>query len=558
MKLLNKKEKNRETIFWIFRRTKRYLPLVALLSFIAIIDALIFVALALVSKRIIDVATGATDGSVIATGILIFVIIFAHILFMALQSLLNSYTNYKLHISIRKYLFEKISQKKYSYISKYHSGDLLNRITSDTDVIVGSTVNIIPSIASMVAKILGGISALLILDKRIAIIALVLGLMIPAIGRILNSKYKTLHKKSQQTEGEVRSFMQECFENLVVVKSFASEAPFLKKLSQLMKKNFVVKMKRTLISVATHVSMYSFFTVGYYVIMVWGAGQISSGAITYGTLMAFLQLITQLRAPLQNVSAILPQYYSAVASGERLIELENCESDIPPVNDKELSEIKSKFTGLQANNITFAYDSEEILKNCSFTAEKGKITAITGESGSGKSTIFRIILGLYEPQEGGITVNGDIKLDTSLRGLFAYVPQGNMVLSGTIRENLTLCNENVSEEELVRATKTAEIYDIITALPDGFDTVLSERGGGLSEGQIQRISLARALLTDAPVLLLDEATSALDEATETRVLSNIRDLNGKTVLFVTHRNTSLKVCDKIIRVENKKFITIKE
>ena len=558
MKLLNKKEKNRETIFWIFRRTKRYLPLVALLSFIAIIDALIFVALALVSKRIIDVATGATDGSVIATGTLIFVIIFAHILFMALQSLLNSYTNYKLHISIRKYLFEKISQKKYSYISKYHSGDLLNRITSDTDVIVGSTVNIIPSIASMVAKILGGISALLILDKRIAIIALVLGLMIPAIGRILNSKYKTLHKKSQQTEGEVRSFMQECFENLVVVKSFASEAPFLKKLSQLMKKNFVVKMKRTLISVATHVSMYSFFTVGYYVIMVWGAGQISSGAITYGTLMAFLQLITQLRAPLQNVSAILPQYYSAVASGERLIELENCESDIPPVNDKELSEIKSKFTGLQANNITFAYDSEEILKNCSFTAEKGKITAITGESGSGKSTIFRIILGLYEPQEGGITVNGDIKLDTSLRGLFAYVPQGNMVLSGTIRENLTLCNENVSEEELVRVTKTAEIYDIITALPDGFDTVLSERGGGLSEGQIQRISLARALLTDAPVLLLDEATSALDEATETRVLSNIRDLNGKTVLFVTHRNTSLKVCDKIIRVENKKFITIKE
>ena len=173
-----------------------------------------------------------------------------------------------------------------------------------------------------------------------------------------------------------------------------------------------------------------------------------------------------------------------------------------------------------------------------------------------KSTLFKVILGLYTPQKGSITVNGDIKADASVRGLFSYVPQGNMVLSGTVRDNITLCNPNISEERLAEAAKAAEIYDYIMSLPDGFDTVLSERGAGLSEGQIQRISIARALLVDAPMLLLDEATSALDEQTETAVLANIKKMTGKTVLFITHRNTSLKVCDTIVHVSNGKFTDI--
>lgn len=272
----------------------------------------------------------------------------------------------------------------------------------------------------------------------------------------------------------------------------------------------------------------------------------------------FYQITSQLRAPLQNVSGIMPQYYSALASAERLMETEEGEYDLPAVEQDKLDEISRNFRRIDVKNVTFGYNDELILKNCNFTAEKGKITAITGESGSGKSTIFKIILGLYDQQDGEITINGDIKLDTSLRGLFAYVPQGNMVLSGTIRENITLCHENVSEEDIIKAAKAADIYDLIMSLPDGFDTVVSERGGGLSEGQIQRISIARALLTDAPVLLLDEATSALDESTETTVLKNIREMHEKTILFVTHRNTSLKVCDKIIHVENKDFNVIKD
>lgn len=558
MESLNKKENNSQTLKWIYKRTKKFLPSVLLISVISALDALTFVALALISKDVLDVATGSGKGSVAGHGMLLFGVIFAQIVLTAAQSLLNSYTNAKLTMSMRNYLFSLVCKKKYSYISAYHSGDFLNRFTSDADVVVNSVVSIIPNIASMAAKIIGGISALIVLDARIALIILVLGISVPALGRMINRKYKALHKKSQQTEGKTRSFMQECFENIVVMKTFVSEAPFTKKLNQLMHENYRIKMKRTGVSVATHISLYSFFTVGYYTILIWGAGMISQGFITYGTLTAFLQLVSQLRAPLQNVSGIMPQYYSALASAERLMEIEKGQDDKAPVSADKLEKIKNSFSGLEVKGITFAYKDELILENCSFEAEKGKITAITGESGSGKSTIFRIILGLYEPQSGEITVNGDIPLDTSLRGLFAYVPQGNMVLSGTIRENITLCNENVSEEDLIKAAKAADIYDLISSMPQGFDTVISERGGGLSEGQIQRISIARALLTDAPVLLLDEATSALDEATETKVLSNIKELNGKTVLFVTHRNTSLKVCDKIIRVEDKKFGVIKE
>ena len=561
MGLLNKKEKkssDKKTLIWIFKRTKRYLPMVGVISVLAAVDSLTFVALALISKNILDVATGNLDSSILKQGIYLFTIIAIQISTLVIRSLLNTYTQSKMIISIRKYLFSLVCKRKYSEITEYHSGDLLNRFTSDAEVVVSGVTGIIPSVVAMAAKIIGGLSALIVLDARIAIIILVLGVSVPAIGRMINKKYKKLHKDVQRTEGKTRAFMQECFENIVVVKTFVSETPFLKRFSDYMRENFAIKMKRAKISVATNFGLYAFFTVGYYTVLVWGAGQIAGGAITYGTLMAFLQLVSQLRAPLQNVSGIMPQYYSALASAERLMETEEGNNDLPPVSEDKLDNIKNNFNSIQINDITFAYKDEVILNKCNFTAERGKITAITGESGSGKSTIFKIILGLYDPQNGNITINDDIILDTSMRGLFAYVPQGNMVLSGTIRENITLCNPDISEEELIKAAKSADIYDLISSLPEGFDTVVSERGGGLSEGQIQRISIARALLTDAPVLLLDEATSALDETTETTVLQNIKELSGKTILFVTHRNTSLKVCDKIIHVEDKKFQVIKE
>lgn len=555
---MNKKENNTKAVLWIYLRSKKYLPLIFIMSGIAAVDSLSYVALALISKNILDTATSSVNGSFLTSSLLLFIVIAVQIVLLFAHNLLSTYTNAKLTISIRNYLFSLVSRKKYSKISNYHSGDLLNRFTSDTNVVVNGIVSMVPSITSMVARIIGGVSALIVLNWQIAIIILVLGVLVPAVGRMINKRYKALHKKCQETEGEARSFLQECIENIVVIKTFVSEAPFSAKLEKIMNQNYKYKIKRAKISTVINLSLYYFFTIGYYCILIWGANKIAGGFITYGTLMAFLQLISQLRAPLQNISGIMPRYYSTIASAERLMEIETGEDDLPPVDKDKLEKIASEFSGLRVDDITFAYNKETVLENCSFEAEKGKITAITGESGSGKSTIFKLILGLYRLEKGAITVNDGIKLDTSLRGLFAYVPQSNMVLSGTIRESITLCNDNVSEEDIIKAAKAAEIYDLIKSMPDGFDTVISERGGGLSEGQAQRISIARALLTQAPILLLDEATSALDEKTETKVLANIKAMNDKTVLFVTHRNTSLKVCDKIIHINTKKISTIKE
>ena len=547
---MRNKENNGRALKWIYCRIRRYIPLTAAVSVVSALSALSFVALALITKRVMDIATGDTSGSLLKSGILLFAVIAIQVLLSAAQSILNAYSNGKQTIAFRNYLFGVLCRKKYADISAYHSGDILNRFTSDIDTVVTSSVNIIPNVVSIATKIVAGIGTMLFMNPYIAAAVLLCGVTFPAIGRAINKRYKYMHKECQRTEGRTRAFLQECFENIVVIKTFISEAPFIKKLDSYMDDNFRLKIKRTSISVMANISLYALFTAGYYAVLLWGAGGLSGGTLTYGTLMAFLQLISQLRAPLQNVSGILPQYYSALASAERLMELEGAADEPFPAAAERLEKIKEDFRTLEIKNLFFGYAGESVLRDFSLCAKRGNITAITGESGSGKSTLFKLILGLYEPQSGSITVNGEIPLDASLRGLFAYVPQGNMVLSGTVRENITMNNRTVNDEQIEWAARAAEIYDYITSLPDGFETRLAERGAGLSEGQIQRISIARALLTNAPILLLDEATSALDEETETRVLANIKSMTDKTVLFITHRNTSLKVCDRIVHVES--------
>ena len=552
---MNNKKTNRTALLWIAARSKKFVPSIILLTLISIVSSLSYVFLALASKNILDIATKTVSGSILHSALFLFAVVIMQILLSAASSALKVRISSKLTIHIRNYLFSSITKQEYSRISSFHSGDILNRLTSDTNSVVSAVVGIIPSSASTVAKIIGGAATLLLLNWKFTIIALFLGVMFPAVGRMANKRYKHLHKECQRTEGETRSFLQECFENIIVIKSFISELPFLKKLNRSMMTHYRLKMKRNNISILTHIGLYSFFTIGYYLVLIWGASSIAAGTMTYGTLMAFLQLISNLRSPLQNVSGIIPQYYSALASAERIIELEQGETEAPA--SKKIEGLKKRFKNIEIDNVSFSYDNEKTLKNCSFTIEKGKITALTGKSGCGKSTLFKLLLGLYEPDEGSIKIDGKTKIDCTTRGMFAFVPQGNLILSGTIRENITLCDETVDEKKIINAAKMAEIYDFIMEQPLGFDTPLAERGAGLSEGQIQRIAIARALLYDAPILLLDESTSALDEATESRLLANIKAIPGKTVVFITHRKRSLDVCDRVIRADGKKFVEVK-
>jgi len=545
------------TLNWIIERIKKFIPSIALIALLNSAVSFSAVALALISKSVIDAATGQAEHSISQYAVILFTVLTVEILAHGLSSIINTKTHGKITMSMRNYLFSKLVRKKYANITEHHTGDLLNRFTSDVEVIVNTALTLIPSVFSMATKLISAIAAMIYLSPVITLIVVVLGFTVPFLGRFISKKYKYMHKIVQETEGQARSFLQESFANIVVIKTFISEMPILKKLNEYMDKNYRIKVKRSYISTAISLSLIVFFNFGYYAVLIWGAGAISKNVITYGTLTAFLQLITQVRGPLQNMSGIVPQYYSALASAERLIDIENIEAEPETADSEKLSEIKDKFKKVSIKNLAFSYDDEVILKNCTFEFIRGRITAVTGESGSGKSTLFKILLGLYEPLGGEVTFNDDIPVNSSTRGMFAYVPQGNMILSGTIRENITLCNPDVSEEEIIRACKTAAIYDFIMTLPDGFDTVLSERGAGLSEGQVQRLSIARALLFDAPILLFDEATSALDEETETALLSNIKQLPDKTVLFITHRNTSISVCDDIIHVKDKIFTKIK-
>lgn len=538
------KQQNTKVLSWIYKSYKKYLPKIAIISFSSVAISLLYIALAFLSRNVLDTASSEKNETLTYYITAFFLVILLQVVFSAILSLLKTSVLGKYTITLREKLFLALNSKKYSNIKKYHSGDILNRFTTDVDVVVTNTVSLIPDLCSILSKIIGGAIALFLLEWRIAILVLLFGIILPAIGRVISKKYKYLHKEYTRTEGVTRSFLQECFENSIILKTFKSEEPFKNRLKQYMNDNYHFRFKRAILSVFTNISIYSFFTLGYYAVLIWGAIEIKNGNISFGVLIAFLQLIAQLRAPLQNISGILPRYYAAIASAERLIELEQLETE-----DTTLTQEIPHFENITGENITFGYGDKPILKDFNFKIEKGSMTAIVGTSGIGKSTLFKIILGLYNAENGSIKINNEINANASTRNLFAFVPQGNMILSGSIRDNLTLCNPDIPLSDVIKACKTAKIHDYIASLENGYDTLLTERGGGLSEGQIQRLAIARALLADTPVILLDEATSALDKDTELSLLTNIKELKDKTVLLVTHRKTSIDFCDNIIEIK---------
>ncbi len=375
--------------------------------------------------------------------------------------------------------------------------------------------------------------------------------------KVYSKHFKYLHKSLQNANGVVRSFIQEAIENIVVIKSFANNDLVASRLKAKQLDALKLMYKKQTISNIADTGVYILFTGGYYVALIWGALKISAGSITFGTLTAFLQIIEQIKSPMRNMSGLVPAFYSMIASSERLIELENIEDEPKSIQSLSTNELYSSMNSINFENITFAYKDDVILSNASIIINKGEIVAITGPSGIGKSTMMKLILALVQPQNGKLYIsnsNGKIPIDASLRKLYAYVPQGNMILSGNIRENIGFCKPNATDDEIINSAKLAMIWDFINTLPDGLDTVIGERGIGLSEGQIQRIAIARAFLCDAPILLLDEATSALDEYNETELIKNIRGFKNKTCIIISHRNKTIEMCDRVVYFENKRLL----
>ncbi len=544
----------------MLKKSKSQQGLIFVLALLNIIVSASYVLPALLSKELINIAVGAksfesVQGDIIKYGLFLLCVIVTQIILAILASHLSAMISGRLEMELRKSFFDNITQKNFSDITKKHSGEILNRFTSDIDIVVQGITGFLPRTLSMATKIIAGLLVIASFSKKFALLIIAVGLAMLLIAAFFKTFYKKLHKKVQSASGTMRGFVQECTENLIVVKSFSNRKLLLVKLMEYMRKIYKLKMFRNFVSNFAGGGVTFIFTLGYYGTLCYCCFLLADGKMDYGTLMAFLQIISQIRSPFVNASGLVTQFYSAQASAERLMEFEYL-ADEETDDNFETEKVYNAMQSIKAENLSFKYGKNNVIENSNFEIKKGTMTAITGLSGTGKSTLFKLLLGLYKTSGGNLCFkleNGDVDISSKTRQMFAYVPQGNLLISGTVAENIKFAKENISDEEMYSAAKTACIYDFIKTLPDGFNTYISERGAGLSEGQIQRISVARALCSNAPILLLDECTSALDSETEEQMLQNIASLKTKTVLFISHKNAALSVCDSHIDISNKTF-----
>ncbi len=561
------KKENSEGLRWIVKNCKRDIPYVVLISVFYIILALVNTVVALFSKYAIDAAQRAAGAEgalrekyihdIIMWGVIILIVISARLVIRVLASAIGIKVTAKLTMRFRTKLFYGILNKKYEKINQIHSGELINRLTSDISIVTDGVVGIIPNLLYYITQFLGAFVVLVVIAPKFTILFLIAGIIISIITLLLRSKFKGLHKEVQSTEGVVRSFFQEAIESMLVVKTFGAEETFREKGDDYQEINYWAKMKRRKVSIMANAGFSFVFNAGYLAALVWAAIKVAMGALTYGTLTAMLQLITQIQAPFVNITKVVPDYYAIIASAERIIEIEKIENEDKDIEDINATSFYKDFDRAEFKDIKFNYGRESVLEEGNAEFNKGDFVAIRGISGIGKSTLMKMLLGVFKPNEGTIKLykkNGEnVDASPSTRSLFSYVPQGNYLFSGTLRENIKLINPYATDEDIHKAMEISDIADFVEGLPDGLDTVLGEKGTGVSEGQAQRLAIARAIISDAPILLLDEATSALDAMTEKRVLDNIKSLHSKTVIIITHKYAALEVCNKEFMIDNKQL-----
>lgn len=463
----------------------------------------------------------------------------------------------KLEWRLKEYMLKVSMKKDYSSITSYHTGELQNRMFNDVTVISDGFTTILPNLIFFVVKLACAFGYLVVIDKIFALVFFVGGVLVFLCTLTFRGTLKKLHKEVQATEGKTRSFIQEAVTSLLVVKAFSAEEKIAEKADELQAVNYKAKMKRRFFGIAANAGINFVFNLGYVFALAFGAYRLLNG-IDYGTVTAMLQLVNQIQAPFANLSGVLPKYFSVLASAERLMEIEALPDEkADNSEDIDAAATYEKLKTIDFKDISFRYDRDIILDNTSLSINKGDFVAIMGISGIGKSTLLKLLLGVFKVESGKIlltTDDSEIPVDYHTRHLFSYVPQGNFLLSGTILENLKFINENATDEEVNEAVRISCAKQFIDELPDGLNTVIGERGIGLSEGQLQRLAIARSLLSNSPVMLLDEATSALDENTEMEFLTNLKELKNKTCIIVSHKRAALEICNKHIQIIDSKIV----
>lgn len=532
---------------WIFAGIKQVLWKVALLTLMGILLSYIAVEFAMASRILLDCATGASDMGFSGAVIRLLLLLAADLVLRSIYNVFSIKMSNDFKNRLQRKMFSDVVTRQMESIGEFHSGEIINRLTNDIRIVSTNIIEIIPTVVTLVSAVVLSFLALIRLDMSLALMCMVLGPVV-IFGSVIYGKYaKRLHKDVRKSDGSILSFMQECVQNLMVIKAFSAEGKAIRHTTELQKENYRLNMKMGYVSLFVNIIYFVAMTAAYYFAVIWCARKIHIGIMTVGTFTAIIQLVGDIQSPFREISGTLSGFFGTLASAERIMEIENLSSD-----DADDMKIRN-FEGLEIKDISFSYGEEVVFEKASLSIEKGDIAVISGPSGIGKSTLFKLLLGIFSPHDGEITVQADglsIPLTASCRSLFAYVPQGNMIISGSIAKNIAFFEDCPSEEKLRDAAECACILDYIDSLPDGFDTVIGENGLGLSEGQVQRLAVARAMYYDAPVILLDEATSALDEAVEAQILSNIKMCTDKTCLIITHKDAAFGISTKNIRLDS--------
>lgn len=533
---------------WIVSNSVFMLPLLIILIVVNVAISACSVAFALLSKGVINYAVAGNSQLLMSEGIKLGVLIAVEILLKVINSRIMVSFGGRLEMRFREKIFTSVLGKKWSEVNRFHSGEIVNRIRSDSNVITSGVMHILPNGAMFLTRVILALCVLFTIDKQFTLIICVISPALLLFGRIYSKKMKFFHKEVQKSEGAAMSYMLESIQNLTVVKAFRSENSSAKALKNIQKETLTLRIKRNAWNIAARVSTMILFTGGYAFTILWGAFRLSTNSLTFGDFTAMIQLVNQVQSPAKNMGSLLVTYQNMLASAERILELEELSEDV-----KSQSAPVLDFDTIEFENVDFSYGGDCVLKGASMAIHKGEFVALAGISGAGKSTIIRLLLSLVEPTAGRVYLNGEEKHDitASTRPLFGYVPQGNLLISGTIADNIAFYSK-ATREEIEKAARIAQM-DFAFDLPDGLDTMLGEKGSGLSEGQIQRIAIARALVRNTPVLLLDEATSALDEATEIKLLDALKNEKDKTVIIITHRKRVFDYCDKILTLTDGKL-----
>ena len=446
-------------------------------------------------------------------------------------------------------MLSRILHSQYQGRDALHSGDVLNRLEQDVATVVNFVAETLPDMLSVFTLFLGAFCYLFLLDYRLALAIVVLFPLFLLLSRLYVGRMRQLNRDVRESDSMVQSILQDSVQNRVLVKALESEDSLVDRLDdehRILRKKVV---KKTYFSVFSNVVVSMGFASGYLVAFGWSAFRLAAGTLTYGGMTAFLQLVNRIQGPARNLARMVPKFVSVFTAAERLMMFEDI-----PMEEEKVPQLLEGRCGVEFRDVSFAYADEpdkEIFSHFSFNFRPGTCTAIMGRTGAGKTTLIRMILALLSPVSGNVYIYNKVErkeASPSTRCNIIYVPQGNTLLSGTIRDNLLLGNVDATEAEMYEALRMA-CADFVDALPDGIDTIVTENGGGLSEGQAQRLCIARALLRKSSLMILDEATSALDEGTERQLLKNLFENRSRTVIFITHRPAVLKYCDDHIKIE---------